>query len=252
VAVLYFAYRLIFFPLGIMSTALSQAILPTFSEQALDDDSSRLRDTFSWAMRLTFFLLVPAAVCFMALSLPIVTALFSGGRFDAESARVTAFTLSMYAVGLPLYGANRILQSCFFALKDTRTPAKIAAVGLISNITFNTLFMFPLKVSGIALATSVSGMISFALLFGVLRRRIGGCQGRQIASSLARVALAGLGMVGVFLFLVRFWPESGHQVYRWALLAAVMLAGSAVYLALCFALNLPELKEAARLARRKR
>lgn len=252
VAVLYFAYRLIFFPLGLISTSLSQAVLPTFSEQALDEHPARLRNTLSWSMRLTFFLLVPASVAFMALSRPIIEILFGGGRFDSEAARVTALTLSMYAIGLPAYGVNRILQSCFFSLKDTRTPAKVAALGLVSNITLNTLLMFPMRIAGIALATSVSGVLTAGIFFNVLRARIGGCQGREILSSAWRVALAGLGMAAACFFLVGFWPEGAGRAYRTVLLGVMVCAAGGVYLALCFAMSVPELKEALAWIRKKR
>ena len=59
VAVLYFSYRLIQFPLGIFSTALSQAILPTFSTQALEGNHDKLKQTLSWGLRATGFLLIP-------------------------------------------------------------------------------------------------------------------------------------------------------------------------------------------------
>ncbi|MBU3958878.1 MAG: murein biosynthesis integral membrane protein MurJ, partial [Candidatus Omnitrophica bacterium] len=54
VAALYFAYRLILFPIGIFSNALSQAILPTLSIQALEDNYDNLKQTLSFALRVTF------------------------------------------------------------------------------------------------------------------------------------------------------------------------------------------------------
>ncbi|MFA5115514.1 MAG: murein biosynthesis integral membrane protein MurJ, partial [Candidatus Omnitrophota bacterium] len=81
VAVLYFAYRLIQFPLGIFSNALSQAILPTFSTQALEENKDNLRRTLSFGMRLEFFVMLPASMGFIVLAHPIINGLFGGGRF---------------------------------------------------------------------------------------------------------------------------------------------------------------------------
>ncbi|HAH22140.1 MAG TPA: virulence factor MviN, partial [Candidatus Omnitrophica bacterium] len=41
------------------------------------------------------------------------------------------------------------------------TPLKITAVSLLVNIVFNLILMYPLKLKGLALATSLSGGINF-------------------------------------------------------------------------------------------
>src|SRR3989338_5425188 len=99
-AVLYFSYRMIQFPLGIFSNALAQAILPAFSTQAADDTYAQLRQTLFWGLRTTFFVMLPASIGFMVLALPIVSTIFSGGRFDIYSSELTASALIFYSIGL--------------------------------------------------------------------------------------------------------------------------------------------------------
>src|SRR3989338_5143762 len=194
VAVLYFSYRLIQFPLGIFSNALSQAILPTFSTQALEDNHDRLKHTLSWGLRATSFILLPASVGLMVLASPIVSTIFAGGRFDAHSAQLTAGAVFFYSIGLFAYGSTKILQSCFFALKDTLTPTKVAGLALILNIVLNSVLMFPLKIGGIALATSVSGVISFFMLFNILRKRIMDFELKTVVASFVRILCASICM----------------------------------------------------------
>lgn len=201
VAVLYFSYRLIQFPLGIFSNALSQAILPTFSTQALEENHDRLRHTLSWGLRTTFFVMLPASVGFMVLALPITSTLFGGGRFDINSAKLTANALLFYSIGLFAYGATKILQSCFFALKDTVTPTKIAGIALTINVFLNSILMFPLKIAGLALATSLSGISTFFILFAILRKRLGDFNIKQIIAAFIRILLASLCM-GLVCYIV--------------------------------------------------
>lgn len=235
VAGLYFAYRLILFPLGIFSTALSQAILPTFSTQALEDNYDKLRHTLSFGLRATFFVLLPASIGFMVLTRPIISTIFKGGRFDAYSVRMTADVLFFYSVGLFAYGATRILQSCFFALKDTKTPAKIAMVTLAMNIVLNALLIFPMKLGGIALATSLSGIVTFCMLFSILERRIHPLNTRIILVSFLRILGASVcmgavcyllrsfnvflailtGIVSYSIFCVIFKVEEMQQLWKW-------------------------------------
>jgi putative peptidoglycan lipid II flippase len=235
VAVLYFSYRLIQFPLGIFSNAFSQAILPTFSTQALEDNYAQLKLTLSWGLRTVFFVMLPASVGFMVLAKPLVSTLFGGGRFDSYSVGLTANALFFYSIGLFAYGATKVLQSCFFALGDTVTPMKISFLALITNIILNSIFIFPFKISGIALATSISGINSFLLLFFILKKRltpffkIG-----MIVSSFLRILGASIcmGLVCHTTTLFKFFN-----------LGITIFVGVVSYILFCFIFRVYEIRE---------
>ena len=232
VAVLYFAYRLIQFPIGIFSNAIAQAILPTFSTQALEDNQENLKNTLAWGLRIVFFVMLPTTALFMILADPLVFTLFGGGKFDLNSGRLTSNALFFYSIGLTAYGGTKILQSCFFALKDTVTPTKIAGLALLMNVILNALLMFPLKIGGLALATSISGIISFFFLFFILSRRLAGFGERKILKSCLRILAATLCMAAV-CFLVNRALNFG-----WALFCSAL-----AYILFCFLFGVVELTE---------
>lgn len=244
VAVLYYAYRLILFPLGIFSNALSQAILPTFSTQVLEETQDNLKKTLSFGLRATFFVMVPASVGFMVLAQPIIQTIFLGGRFDAYCATQTANALVYYSLGLFAYGATKILQSCFFALKDTRTPAIIAFVALVTNIVFNAILMYPMKLSGLALATSISGINSFLLSFFILEKKLKGFNSKQIFASFLRILIASvfMGVTCYILSRVNILPQN-HTLYRWINLALLICVSMLSYLVFCFIFRVKEMQE---------
>ncbi|MBU0534459.1 MAG: murein biosynthesis integral membrane protein MurJ [Candidatus Omnitrophica bacterium] len=231
VAGLYFAYRLILFPLGIFSTALSQAILPTFSTQALEDNYDKLKHTLSFGLRATFFVMLPASIGFMVLAHPIISTIFKSGKFDAYATNITASVLFFYSIGLFAYGAKRILQSCFFALKDTATPAKIAFVALVMNIALNAVLIFPMKLGGIALATSISGIITFFMLFFILKKKIEPFNANEIVYSFLRILLASVGM-GVVCYLFKSFN-----------LFLIILIGGLSYISFCFVFQVKEMQQ---------
>jgi putative peptidoglycan lipid II flippase len=239
VAVLYFSARLMQFPLGIFSNALSQAILPTMSTQALDNQDEKLKQTLSWGLRATLFVLLPASMALMVLAHPIVSALFQGGRFDAYSAKITAGALFFYSIGLFAYGAKRILQSCFFALKDTVTPTKVAFLALILNIILNTILMFPLKIAGLALATSISGIVTFFLLFALLKKKLGDFGVKDILASSLRILTASICM-GAVCFLV---SRSTASLNKFVNLSLALLAGFISYIIFCLIFRVSEMRE---------
>lgn len=232
VAVLYFSYRLIQFPIGIFSNALAQAILPTFSQQALEENRENLKITLSWGLRAVFFVMLPATAIFMTLADPLVFGLFGGGRFDLASGLLTANALFFYSIGLCAYAGTKILQSCFFALKDTVTPAKAAFGALVMNIILNAVLMFPLKIGGLALATSISGIITFFFLFFILKARLAGFGGQKIFPAFLRMLAAAFCMAAV-CFLVK-----GALNLGW-----VLLCGALSYIIFCFVFGVAELKE---------
>lgn len=243
VAILYFSYRLIQFPLGVFSNALTQAILPTFSRQALQDNYDQLKLTLSWGLRLIFFVMLPASVGFMVLARPLIYTLFAGGRFDNYSANLTANALFFYSIGLCAYGATKILQSTFFSLKDTLTPTKVAFVALIMNIVLNAILMFPLKIAGLALATSLSGINSFFMLFFILKKRIGDFKTREIAISFLRILSSSLGM-GIVCYFVSNGIFLGQDFLNKALnLSLSLICGLASYIIFCFIFRVSELQE---------
>lgn len=244
VAILYFAYRLILFPLGIFSNALSQAILPTFSVQALEKNRDSLRHTFSFGMRATFFVMLPASAGFMALSNPIIQALFQGGRFDLYSTNQTAIVLFFYSFGLVAYGAGKIMQSCFFALKDTRTPAKISALALFLNIVLNVILMYPLKLAGLALATSVSGITTSLVLFSILCKKLKPFNIKAILYSFLRILIASIFMGAIcYLFSQRVYFLGSNMFFRLLNLGLSIMIGVISYVIFCFIFRVSEIQE---------
>ncbi|HPT38785.1 MAG TPA: murein biosynthesis integral membrane protein MurJ [Candidatus Omnitrophota bacterium] len=232
VAVLYFAYRLIQFPIGIFSNAIAQAILPTFSTQVFEANQENLKNTLCWGLRIVNFVMLPTTALFMLLAYPLVSALFGGGKFDSHSSLLTADALFFYSIGLTAYGGSKILQSCFFALKDTVTPTKIAGLALLMNVILNALLMFPLKIGGLALATSISGIVSFFCLFFILRCRLGGFYERKVLKSFLRILAVTLCMSAV-CYLV-----NQALNFVWALFCAAI-----AYIFFSFVFRVTELTE---------
>lgn len=250
VAALYFAYRLIQFPLGIFGNSLSQAILPALSSRAAEGDHTQLKETLLFGLRAVLFVMIPASVGFMVLSKTIISSLFQGGRFNAYSTGITSGALFFYSIGLFAYGATRIVQCGYFAIKDTVTPAKVAAIALVLNVCLNAIFMFPLKLSGLALATSISGISSFLMLFMILRRKLGGFRVRSLLGFSLRVLCASI-IMGEVCFIASTYHIAlrNHLLVRAFDLALPIGCGIAAYVVMCHALRIEQVKSFARLFR---
>jgi len=245
VSYLYYADRLVQFPLGIFAIATATAVLPSLSRQAADGDLDALGRTFAHAMRLVLFITVPAMVGLIVLREPIVALLFKRGAFDAQTTRLTAVALLYYGIGLWAFSAVRIVVSTFYALQDTRTPVQMAAISIGVNIVMGIILMGPLKHGGLALATSLASMVNLGLLIWALAKRLGPIDWGSIGASLVKTVLSS-GMMGgavwIGAWLVLPSDGGGTAILLVGLLATI-LAGIVSYGTSACLLKSAELKE---------
>ena len=206
---LYFADRLIQFPLGIFAIAAGTAVLPSLSRLAAAKDFEALRATFQYALKFVFFITIPAMVGLILLREPIVALLFQRGEFDAQATQLTAYALLYYALGLWAFSGTRIVVATFFALQDTQTPVKAAVVSILANIVLGFILMGPLGHGGLALATSLASILNLGLLIRALKFRLGSLGWAGIVKSVGRTVLSSLAM-GVVVWLVAFIIVPGN------------------------------------------
>jgi putative peptidoglycan lipid II flippase len=248
---LYYAMRLIQLPIGVFGVAVGMAALPALSEHAARGETGRLREDFSYALRLLFFLTVPAMAGLIALRGPIVNLLFVRGRFDLAAAAGTSEALLCYALGIWAVVGVRVVTAGFYALQDTATPVKVGAAAVLVNLGLSAALMGPLAHAGLALANACASMANFAVLFLLLRRRLGRLDSGRIARSLARTAAAAgaMGLLGRLLLRGELWAAGGHTALKAALLSGVIALCLAVYLGASRLLGSEELAGVLALAR---
>ncbi|MBS3809508.1 MAG: murein biosynthesis integral membrane protein MurJ [Desulfobacterales bacterium] len=244
VSYLYYADRLVQFPLGIFAISTSVAVLPSLSRQASAGDFTALTDTFAYAMNLIFFITIPAMAGLIVLRQPIVGLLFMRGAFDAESMRLTAYALFYYSVGLWAFSAVRIVVSTFYALQDTKTPVKMATYSIIANIGLGIILMGPLEHGGLALATSLGSMLNFLLLTAVLQKRLGGLHWKKIVVSAGKTVISSIIMgAGLVLWTGCFPPEYGGSDLSLLInVFSAIAAGIIIYTACSLVLQRGEVK----------
>lgn len=246
VAALYFSNRILQFPLAIFAIALAQAALPVLSGHVAKKEAEEFRSTINFLLRSVFFVLLPASAGLIVLSVPITSTLLERGAFGSYSTMITSNALFFYAFGLLAYGAIKILVNSFYAMQDTKTPVKIAALSLIVNISLSILLMFRLKVGGLALANSISGILNAILLFSVLRRRIGSLHEKSLLISLVKIFIASF-LMGIFVFwfngYLRLIFCSGTILHSILNLLFSICGAIIFYLIACHALRIKELKE---------
>jgi putative peptidoglycan lipid II flippase len=242
ISYLYYADRLIEFPLGVFGVSIATAVLPTLSEQAARRDKAALRETVSFALRLVTFVSIPAAVGLFVLSEPIVRVLYERGRFGPDQTIGTAGAVAMYALGIVGSSIAKILAQAFFAMGDTRTPMKVSVGAMAFNCTLAFLLAPSLAHVGLALAIAAASTLNAVVLMVIIRRRLPGNPIPGERRAWFRVVGVSAGLFVLLTVLWRFAPAASGRFQEAAWLAAVINGSTAAYVACNAALGSDEVR----------
>ncbi len=253
VSYLYYAQRLFEFPQGIFTVSVAQAVLPSMSRQAAAGETTEMKESLAFGLRLTLFITIPATAGLLVCSTPIFSLLFMGGAFDYVKAEKCAQALVYYSLGLSVVALVRVIVPAFYALKDTKTPVYTAFIAFVLNVCFSLLLMRPLLHGGLALATTLSSLCNLVLLVHFLRKKVGPFGGRGVALAGVKALFASLPMVAVVYWAMGLvdWSLSGHKLVKAAALGGAVAAGIGVFLLVAHLLRSEEAGEAIGLFRRK-
>jgi putative peptidoglycan lipid II flippase len=200
VAAIGYAQVLYLLPVSLFGMSVAAAELPELSRRR-SEATAVLRERTQAGLRRVTFYVVPSVVAYLALGDVVVAALYQTGEFDRNDTLLVYLTLVGYSVGLLASTTTRLYSSTFFALRDTKTPARYAAVrvaaaglmGATLMVQFEPITPFgtdgiqigpgllggvtiggqPLGAVGLALAAGVAAWLELFLLRRALRPRVG-------------------------------------------------------------------------------
>jgi putative peptidoglycan lipid II flippase len=187
-----YAFRFMQLPLGLFGVAMASATLPSISRSAAAGRMDEFRRTLSKSLGMVFLLTVPSSVGLIVLGKSIIGAIYQGGKFELYDTQRTAQALSCYAIGLAGYAALKVLNPAFYALGDARMPmlVSLASVGINYATAMIMIRVAGFGQAGLAMSTSVVALFGFFTLFAILRNRIGGVHGRELAAGIGKVLIA--------------------------------------------------------------
>lgn len=238
---LYYADRLIEFPLGIFGIAFATVTLPRLSNHHARGESAAFSATLDWSLRWVLVLGVPASAGIALLAGPMLTTLFNYGAFSGADVAMARLSLWAYAPGLLAFMLIKVLAPGFFARQDTRTPVRIGVIALVANTVLSLSLMGLLHHAGLALATSLAAYLNALLLLRALRRSGGYHPGAGWPAFVSRVGIATTVMCVALLGVMptteswQAWPA----LIRVMALGGMIAVGAAVYGATALAVRLP-------------
>lgn len=170
VSILYLANRLIEFPLGVFTIAITTVLFPTISRLAVQKNFVQLGKEYERGLRMIFAITIPAMMGLIILHRPIIRFLFEWGNFNSEDIDQTAPILLVFSIALPFYSLSTFATRGFHAIKDMRTPYKLAIFIFIMNIILSLSLMFTLGTLGLAMANVISAIVNAVCLQRLLEK----------------------------------------------------------------------------------
>jgi putative peptidoglycan lipid II flippase len=231
-------------PYAIFAVSIMTALLPSLSSRWSDSDPASFRVQLAQGIRGTAFIVVPAAFGYLAMATPIVRLLLQHGVTRASSTVAIAHVLVFFSIGLLSFCSFQLMLRAFYAMQDTRTPAVINVFAVGINIVADIILFQFLKVQGLALGHALAYTFAATVTAVLLRRRLGGLEGKMLGPALAKIALGGLAAGGAALIVSRGAANAlgvATLSERVAQVAAGVLAGGAAFILVAAAFGLPEL-----------
>jgi putative peptidoglycan lipid II flippase len=229
ISFLYYADRVMEFPLGVFGIALASASLPAMSRQAAAGDTRALAGTLNFALRLAVYICVPATVGLLVLGSPITRILFERGRFTAADSLATTDALTGYTVGLVGFATARIAAQAFYAVGEPGTAVRVGVIAIAANVVAAIALMRPLGHAGLAYASSIGAYVNVLALLWLARRRFGPLGGRALLVSTVRALAAATPVAAWCMVGLTILGRRRGVVIDATLLLAVIAAGAGVF-----------------------
>ncbi len=243
VATMRYATTLVQFPLGLVATAISVAILPTLARQATTSSSAQLpppfQTTLAQGLRLVLVLIIPATVGLFLLAQPIVALAFEHGDFLSADTQETSVLLRLYLLGLPFAAVDQLLIFAFYARKNTLSPALVGVLSVAVYLLVATILLKPLGLYSLMIADSIKHMVHAGVMTYLLYRRFGGFRDRILLTT-GKAILASTVMGCSVWATMAILPSPSSLSSRLLIVSSGGTLGVITYMLIAILLKIPE------------
>jgi putative peptidoglycan lipid II flippase len=243
------AFRIYQLPQGLFSISIATILFPTLARFATRGARDDLRRTMAGGVRQICLLLIPSAVLMAVLAEPITRLVYERGAFGNEATDLTSTAMLWWSISLPFQGVSLLFSRTFFSLQRPWATTALAGLNLVVNTVLAALLHGPFEIAGIVIGTVAGTTVMCVAQGWILRRDLGGIEGRRTLASVLRMLVAAA-LLGGLSYGV--WYELDAALGRSLVGQLVSVlggigAGVGVYAAAVWVLRVPEARQIRRL-----
>lgn len=199
ISTLNYATKISYAVYGLFVSSITTVMYPTIIRQAAKGDMDGMKTTVVKILNTISIIMVPATIGMIVLSNPIVNLFYGYGQFDPQTISEISSVLIFSSIGLVGMSLKDVMIRAFYSLHDSMTPVYSGVIGVAVNIGLNLILAPVMGIAGLALATSISAIVSFVVLYIGLNRKINGIPMANLFITFIKISFASL-IMGVFAY----------------------------------------------------
>lgn len=230
---------------GLLSTAIATALYPQMIELIALKKEKELSSLVVKVINIFSVLMLPIMLSCVLFRTELVAAVFQRGSFTTESTALTSGVFALYCIGLFFIASNTVITNLFFGYGNTKTPMYISIANLGTNVVLNLILIHIWGVNGLALATSLSAIITFFIRVRAAEKYVRLDNKKMIVTA---VKVLTASAAACFIPRIIFWL---HPINRYLTLIISAIIGITVYLVMVKVLRVNEINDLVGLLKRK-
>ncbi|MCR2044484.1 murein biosynthesis integral membrane protein MurJ [Anaerosalibacter massiliensis] len=230
--------------ISVFVMAITTVIFPMLSKAFTRENLKEAKDIMEEGINIILIITVPATIGIIILAEPAIKVFFERGAFDSQATSMTSSALLFYSLGLIASSLRLMLNKVFYSIQDTSTPMINGAIAVGINVALNYILIRYMAHSGLALATSISSIVTTILLFISLRKKIGSMGIKSYIICFIKTLIAsiimGLVVYGIYFKFGSLFPNK--SIIELLLLILAVSVGVLIYFVLCCLLRVKEMR----------
>ncbi|MEF9951439.1 MAG: murein biosynthesis integral membrane protein MurJ [Clostridium sp.] len=240
ISVLSYSVKLSGFVQGIFVMSIATAMYPLISKMGAEKNIEGLKKSLNEAIISVSLLVIPASIGFMVFAEPIVRLLYGRGKMTEADVMAVASTLFFFAIGMIGYGLREVISKAFYSIRDAKTPMLNAAFAVLINIILSITLSRFMGINGLALATSLAGIICTITLTISLKKKIGSIGLKVVAISMVKILVSSILMgIASYASYIGLYNIVGDKL---SLIIAILVAGI-VYFGVIYFMKIDEVNK---------
>ncbi|MCI1944319.1 murein biosynthesis integral membrane protein MurJ [Clostridium luticellarii] len=215
----------------VFAIGIAMIVYPTLSELAVKKDIAKYRKALVNSINTIMIIMIPAAVAIGILRHPLINVIFRRGAFSLEASNLTSSALLFYCPAMIAYGIRDILNKAFYSIKDAKTPMVNSFTGIVINVIINFALIKYMKVSGLALATTISAIITTMFMMANLNKKLNGMNMKKLFGGFLKISFSSA-VMGACIYAVNYICMNEFSSFMKGSIMSIFasfVAGSAVY-----------------------
>ncbi|MBU5487579.1 murein biosynthesis integral membrane protein MurJ [Clostridium sp. MSJ-8] len=229
-------------------TAISSVIYPVLVNQLNEKKQKSFGELINKTLVYLGILLIPISFGAIVYGKEIIEVVYLRGEYTLEATKFTILAFVGYSIGIFFIGVKDLLNSSFFSMGKTKITAKISVIGVIINIILSILLSKFIGIMGIAIASSVSMIITSILLSIYIKKEYEYINFKNIGYDIVKIIIASIIMIITLVPLKNFLKQYNNFII---LIISVVLGGI-VYIITIVLFKVNGIKELVELIRRRR